>query len=97
MNAVKRILGILWIIAGPAAVFFMVSQALHKIGQSQQAILQATSQEARLLAESAKLNVQLQWGIIVLIFVPIAFGLLVFGYYALSGEYDKLPHASVDL
>jgi hypothetical protein len=31
----------------------------------------------------------MQWGIIILIFVPIAFGLVIFGYYSMRGEYDR--------
>ncbi len=31
----------------------------------------------------------IQWGVFVLVFLPIAFGLSLFGYYAVKGEYDK--------
>lgn len=44
----------------------------------------------KLSLESASLNDALQWGIILLIFTPIAFGLVIFGNYALKGEYDKV-------
>lgn len=44
----------------------------------------------KLSLESANLNDALQWGIILLIFTPIAFGLVIFGNYALKGEYDKV-------
>ena len=30
-------------------------------------------------------------------FTPIAIGLMIFGYYALKGEYDKLPESSEEL
>jgi len=42
------------------------------------------------LAEIEKhpqLNTKVQWGIFVLIFIPIAIGLVLFGYYAWKGEY----------
>jgi len=32
-------------------------------------------------------STKLQWGIFIGIFIPIAFGLVLFGYYALKGEY----------
>ncbi len=31
----------------------------------------------------------IQWGVFVLVFLPIAFGLSLFGYYAVKGEYDE--------
>lgn len=30
----------------------------------------------------------IQWGVFVIVFLPIAFGLSLFGYYAVKGEYD---------
>jgi len=77
MNGFKKALGILWIILGPASVIFLFMQALEKIG---------------LAAEGVdKTNTALQWGIILFIFIPISAGLVIFGYYALKGEYDQLP------
>lgn len=35
--------------------------------------------------------------IIIGIFTPIAVGLMVFGWYAIKGEYDQLPESSKDL
>ena len=34
-------------------------------------------------------DVYLPWIIIITIFTPIATGLVIFGYYALKGEYDE--------
>ena len=34
-------------------------------------------------------DVYLPWIIIITIFTPIAAGLMIFGYYALKGEYDE--------
>lgn len=31
----------------------------------------------------------IQWGVFVVVFLPIAFGLSLFGYYAVKGEYDQ--------
>jgi len=77
MNAFKKILGLLWIILGPASIIFMFMQAMEKVG---------------LAAEGVdKTNTALQWGIILFIFIPISAGLVIFGYYALKGEYDQLP------
>jgi hypothetical protein len=35
------------------------------------------------------LDTKIQWSVFVLIFLPIAVGMIVFGYYALKGEYDS--------
>jgi len=43
------------------------------------------------------LDTKIQWGVFVGVFVPIAIGLVIFGYYAFRGEYDQLPSKSDDL
>ena len=43
------------------------------------------------------INKPIPWVIIITIFTPIAIGLMIFGYYALKGEYDKLPESSEEL
>lgn len=77
MNKLKKTLGIFWMLLGPASIIFLFMQAFEKVG------LAAAGVE--------KTNTALQWGIILFIFIPISAGLVVFGYYALKGEYDQLP------
>jgi hypothetical protein len=89
MNNLRRTLGIVWILLGPAALIFMIIQAAEKIGIANVKILAAADEGAKALASAAKLNVQLQWGIIIGIFLPIAFGLIIFGLYSMKGEYDR--------
>ena len=48
-------------------------------------------------AGTKDINKPIPWIIIITIFTPIAAGLMIFGYYALKGEYDKLPERSEDL
>jgi ABC-type polysaccharide/polyol phosphate export permease len=79
----KRILGLIWIILGPAAMIFMAWQAYDKVSKAEAGVAQT--------------NTALQWGIILLIFIPIAIGLVIFGKYSLSGEYDKLPANSEEI
>lgn len=31
----------------------------------------------------------IQWGVFTLVFLPIAFGFTLFGFYAVTGEYDE--------
>jgi Ni,Fe-hydrogenase I cytochrome b subunit len=39
------------------------------------------------IARNPVSSTKLQWGIFIVIFIPIAVGLMLFGYYALKGEY----------
>ena len=71
MNAIKRLLGILWIALGVITLGFLI-----KTGVSEMARNPATS-------------TKVQWSIFIIIFIPIAIGLVLFGYYALKGEYEK--------
>ncbi len=83
MKSLKKILGLVWIILGPTAMVFMAWQAWDKVSKAEAGVAQT--------------NTALQWGIILLIFIPIAIGLVIFGRYALAGEYDQLPESSEDL
>lgn len=83
MNALKKALGILWILAGPVIIIFLFMQASDKIALAAEGI--------------ARTNTTLQWAIIILIFIPICTGLVIFGYYAWKGEYEHLPTSSAEL
>ena len=41
------------------------------------------------ISEKPTQDVYLPWIIIITIFAPIAIGLVIFGYYAMKGEYDE--------
>lgn len=77
MNGLKKALGLLWIALGPLSIIFMFMQAFEKIGLAAEGV--------------QRTNTALQWGIILFIFIPISAGLVIFGWYALKGEYNKLP------
>lgn len=83
MKALKKYLGVIWIILGPAAMLFLAWQAWEKVNLAKAGI--------------ETTNTALQWGIILLIFIPIAVGLVIFGKYALAGEYGQLPENSDEL
>lgn len=83
MNTIKKLLGILWMVLAPAAVYFMFSQASVKISEAAEGV--------------AKTNTALQWGIILFIFIPVSAGLFVFGLYSMQGEYDHLPENSNEI
>ena len=83
MNTLKKILGLCWMLIAPCMVVFMLAQASEKITMSAEG--------------AARTNTALQWGIILLVFIPICGGFMLFGYYALKGEYSKLPTSSAEL
>jgi len=83
MNKLKKALGLFWMLLGPASVIFLFMQAYEKTGLAE--------------AGADKTNTALQWGIILFIFIPISAGLVIFGYYALKGEYDQLPSEDSNL
>nr|WP_295921490.1 hypothetical protein [uncultured Dyadobacter sp.] len=83
MSALKKMLGLVWMLLGPAIIIFLFMQAVDKIGEAAEGI--------------ARTNTTLQWAIIILIFIPICTGLVIFGNYAWKGEYDHLPESSAEL
>lgn len=78
MNSLKKILGLVWMAAGPVLVYFLVSGAIENIDTS----------------GKKEINNPVIWCIIILIFLPIAVGLSIFGWYAWKNEYEHLPESS---
>jgi len=76
MNTLKRFLGFVWMALGPIAMTFLIIQAINKVGLTH--------------TDIERTNAILQWGIIIFIFFPICLGLMIFGFYAVKGEYEKL-------
>lgn len=83
MSGLKKMLGLVWMLLGPIIIIFLFMQASDKIGAAAEGI--------------ARTNTTLQWAIIILIFIPICTGLVIFGNYAWKGEYDHLPERSEEL
>ncbi|MES1219415.1 MAG: DUF6814 family protein [Bacteroidota bacterium] len=79
MNTIKKFAGIIWIIAGPLAIYYLVKTATVEI------------------AKKPTIDTKIQWGVFVGVFIPIAVGLVIFGYYALQGEYTRLPESSKEI
>ncbi len=72
MNQLKRILGIVWLLMAPVLIFILVKSAVHNISAS----------------GKGDINKPLPWVIIITIFLPIAVGFMISGWYAFKGEYD---------
>jgi len=75
MNQLKKWLGIVWMLLGPVAIYYLIKTAAVEI------------------AKNPVTNTVIQWAVFVIIFIPIAIGLIIFGYYAFKGEYDHLPES----
>jgi len=71
MNIIKKIAGILWIILGPAAIWYLLKTAAAEI------------------SKKPVIDTKIQWAVFIIVFIPIAMGMVLFGYYALKGEYDQ--------
>ncbi len=82
MNALKKYLGVIWMLLAPSIIIFLFWQAAEKIGHA---------------TEVTKANVTLQWSIILIIFLPICIGLAIFGFYAYKGYYEHLPESSAEI
>lgn len=78
MNVIKKYLGLVWLILAPACIYFLVAGAIKFIDP----------------AGTKDINNPVIWIIIIGIFTPIALGLMIFGWYALKGEFDQLPNSS---
>ncbi len=81
MNTLKKYLGIFWLLLAPVVIYFLVSGAIANIDP----------------AGKKDINNPVIWIIIIAIFTPIAIGLMIFGWYAVKGEYDHLPESSEEL
>ena len=49
------------------------------------------------IAKKPVIDTKIQWGVFIVVFIPIAIGLIIFGYFAFKGEYDRLPENSSEL
>lgn len=81
MNAFKKLLGIFWLVLAPLLIYALIQGAISNINP----------------AGKKDINNPVIWVIIIAIFLPIAIGLMIFGWYAFRGEYDHLPHKSSEL
>ena len=61
------------------------------------AIIYLIKTAAEEIAKKPVIDTKIQWIVFVIVFIPIAIGLMVFGWYALKGEYDQLPESSAEL
>lgn len=73
MDKLRRYFGIIWMLTGPVLFLMLLKSALENING----------------AAKSDISNPIPWIIILLIFLPIAAGLCIFGWYAFRGEYDR--------
>lgn len=78
MNSLKKIMGVIWMLLGPLVIIFLVMSAVQHIDGN----------------GTKDINKPIPWIIIIGIFTPISIGLMIFGYYSITGQYDHLPESS---
>ncbi|MBK9451026.1 MAG: hypothetical protein IPN95_16785 [Bacteroidetes bacterium] len=71
MNQLKKYLGIVWMLLGPAGIYFLISTAMQEI------------------AKKPVIDTKIQWGVFVVVFIPIAIGMMIFGWFAFKGDYEN--------
>jgi uncharacterized Tic20 family protein len=81
MNAFKRYFGLIFLFIAPFVIYELVNGAIDNIDTQKKELI----------------NSPVNWIVIIAIFIPIAIGLVIFGWYAFRGEYDHLPRKSKEL
>ncbi len=72
MDKINRFLGLIWIVTGPVLFIMLLISAINNINSF----------------VKGDISNPIPWIIILAIFLPIAIGLSIFGWYALKGNYD---------
>lgn len=81
MNTIKRAIGIICMLLGPAVIIVLLLGAIHNIDPE----------------GVSDINKPIPWIIIIAVFTPISIGLMIFGWYAWKGEYSHLAESSDEL
>ena len=75
MGIIKKLIGVLCMILAPVAAYLLTSEGIKKMAAA---------------APADKTNAVTQWMILILIFMPVMAGLLLFGWYAVKGEFEEI-------
>jgi len=81
MAALKRYFGLILLLVAPFILYELINGAINNIDT----------------AGKKDINNPVIWIMIITIFAPIGLGLIIFGWYAFRGEYDRLPEKSKEL
>ena len=81
MNLFKRYFGLIFLVLAPFIIYELVNGSLSNIKAG----------------GTKEINNPVIWIIIIVIFLPIIVGLVIFGWYAYRGEFDYIPQKSKEL
>ncbi|HMW66709.1 MAG TPA: hypothetical protein PK695_11255 [Chitinophagaceae bacterium] len=81
MNLFKRYFGLIFLVLAPFIVYELVHGALANIKAG----------------GTKEINNPVIWVMVIIIFMPIIIGLVIFGWYAFRGEFDYIPQKSKEL
>ena len=73
MNSLRKYLGLVWMLLGPLMIILLLNAAFENID----------------VTGKSDINKPVPWVIVIAIFTPICAGLMIFGYYAWKGEYER--------
>jgi ABC-type polysaccharide/polyol phosphate export permease len=79
MDKLKRYLGIIWILIGPALFVLLLISAFNNINGH----------------AKGDISNPIPWIIILGVFLPIAAGLSIFGWYAFTGNYNAATNETM--
>ena len=82
MNNIKKILGALWLVIGPVIMVGLIYRAIHEFSVAKPSQME---------------ELTVFWPVVIIIFIPIAIGFSIFGWYSVKGLYSKLPENSNEL
>lgn len=82
MNSIKKYLGFIWLLVGPVMMVGLIYRAIHEFA----------------VAKPGQLDeLKVFWPVVIIIFIPIAIGFSIFGWYSVKNLYDRLPENSEEL
>lgn len=81
MNLFKRYFALIFLVLAPVVIIGLINGAVKNINPKKSDLISSPA----------------NWIVIIAIFIPIAIGLVIFGWYAFRGEYDHLPDKSKEL
>jgi len=82
MNNIKKILGGVWFLVGPIIMAGLIYRAFHEFSVAKPSQME---------------ELKVFWPVVIIIFIPIAIGFSIFGWYSVKGLYSKLPENNADI
>jgi hypothetical protein len=79
MDRVRQYLGIIWMLIGPVLFIMLLISAINNINGH----------------AKGDISNPIPWIIILVVFLPIAAGLSIFGWYAFKNEFDNIDDPAV--